>query len=164
MLAALERRKVIRILKFCVIGLLVLTIVLFVLSLYTVINGLVGAISGDTFKLELDKDNPRGDWILTFDGNPRNSGILGEKLAFSIGLLDPNDKYIAKNSTEVSISPGEKKPFSITLTLPYETVQKYNLNETQTADVTFELLFSIRSLGDLVGFQQTMRIGAGEGL
>ena len=160
----MERRKVIRILKFCIIGLVVLTIVLFVLSLFTVINGLVGAISGDTFKLELDKDTPGGDWILRFNGNPRNSGILGEKFSFSIGLLDTNDKYIAMNSTEVSIAPGEKKPFTLTLTVPYETVQKYNLNETQTADVTFELLFGIRSLGDLVGFQQTMRIGAGEGL
>ena len=151
-------------LKFCVIGLVVLTIVLLGLSLYTVINGLIGAISGDTFKLELDKDNPGGDWILRFDGNPRNSGILGEKFSFSIGLLDANDKYIVVNSTAFSIAPGEKKPFTLTLTLPYETVQKYNLNETQTADVTFELLFGIRTLGDLVGFQQTMRIGAGEGL
>ena len=151
-------------LKFCVIGLVVLTIILLVLSLYTVINGLVGAISGDTFELELDKDNPGGDWILTFNGNPRNSGILGEKFSFSIGLLDANDKYIVVNSTAFSIAPGEKKPFTLTLTLPYETVQKYNLNETQTANVTFELLFGIRTLGDLVGFQQTMRIGAGEGL
>ena len=151
-------------LKFCFIGLVVLTIVLLGLSLYTVINGLIGAISGDTFKLELDKDNPGGDWILRFDGNPRNSGILGEKFSFSIGLLDANDKYIVVNSTAFSIAPGEKKPFTLTLTLPYETVQKYNLNETQTANVTFELLFGIRTLGDLVGFQQTMRIGAGEGL
>src|SRR3972149_10483785 len=105
MLAALERRKVTRALKFCIIGLVVLTIVLLVLSLYTVINGLVGAISGDTFKLELDKDNPAGDWILTFNGNPRNSGILGEKLSLSIGLRDTNDKYIVANSTEVSIAP-----------------------------------------------------------
>jgi len=89
---------------------------------------------------------------------------LGEKLSFSIGLRDANDKYIVVNSTAFSIAPGEKKPFTLTLTLPYETVQKYNLNETQTANVTFELLFGIRTLGDLVGFQQTMRIGAGEGL
>src|SRR3990170_9143380 len=121
MLAALERRKIIRVLKFCVIGLLVLTIVLLVLSLYSVINGLVGAISGDTFKLDLDKDNPGGDWILRFNGNPHNSGILGEKLSFSIGLLDPSDHYITMNSTEVSIAPGERKPFALTLTIPYET-------------------------------------------
>ena len=160
----MERRKVIRILRFCVIGLVAITIILLLLSVYTMINGLVGAISGDTFKLDLDKDNPGGDWILRFDGNPHNSGILGEKLSISIGLLDPNDHYITVNSTEVGIAPGEKKPFALTLTIPYETVQKYNLNETQTADVTFELLFGIRSLGDLIGFQQTMRIGAGGGL
>src|SRR3972149_3026103 len=105
MLVALERRKVIRVLRFCVIGLVVLTIVLFILSLYTVINGLIGAISGDTFKLELDKDNPAGDWILRFNGNPGNSGIIGEKLSLSIGLRDTNDKYIVANSTEVSIAP-----------------------------------------------------------
>ena len=160
----MNRTKVIRLLKFCVIGLIVLTVVLFALSFYSLISGLTGAISEGTFSLDLDKDNPAGDWVLKLTANPRNGGIMGEKLSMSIGLLDSSNEYVVVNSTVVSIAPGEQKPFSLTLTVPYETVKEYNLNGTEPADVTFELLFGIRTLGDLVGFQQTMRIGAGEGL
>ncbi len=154
----MDRRKVIRVLKFCVIGLVLLTVILFSLGLYTLFSGLVGAISGGSFKLDLDKDGPGGDWSLKFDANPKNNGILGENLFLSIGIRDSNGSYITVNSTSVDIAPGGQSPFTLTLTIPYETVQKYNLNATQGADVVFELLFGIRTLGGLVGFQQTMRI------
>jgi len=160
----MDRKKVIRILRFCIIGLVLLTVILFALGLYTLFTGLVGAISSDTFGLDLDKDGPSGDWSLKLNANPRNNGILGERLALSIGILDANGHYIVVNSTSVSIAPGEQRAFSLTLTIPYETVQKYNLNATQGADVVFELLFGIRTLGDLIGLQQTMRIAGSASL
>ncbi|HLE74741.1 MAG TPA: hypothetical protein VI864_01675 [Candidatus Bathyarchaeia archaeon] len=154
----MDRRKVIRILKFFIIGLVLLTIVLFGLGVYTLFSGLMGAVSSDTFGLDLDQSAPSGDWVLRLNASPRNNGILEERLFLSIGLLDANGEYIAVNSTSVNIAPGAQSPFSLTLTIPYATVQRYNLNATQGADVVFELLFGIRTLGDLVGFQQTMRI------
>jgi len=160
----MDRRKVIRILRFCVIGLVLLTVILFALGLYTLFSGLLGAVSSDTFGLDLDKDRPSGNWVLRLNANPRNNGILGERLSLGIGILDANGQYIVVNSTSVSIAPGEQRSFSLTLTIPYETVQKYNLDATQGADVVFELLFGIRTLGDLVGFQQTMRIAGSASL
>jgi hypothetical protein len=154
----MDRKKVIRALRFCIIGLVLLTIVLFALGLYTLFTGLFGAISSDTFGLDLDRNTPSGDWVLRLNASPRNNGILEERLFLSVGILDANGEYIAVNSTSVNIAPGAQNPFSLALTIPYATVQRYNLNATQGADVLFELLFGIRTLGNLVGFQQTMRI------
>ncbi len=154
---AMERKKVVKALRFCVIGLVLLTIVLFILSLYTLFSGLVGAISGDTLGLELNKNTPTGDWELTLEANPRNNGVLGLRLFINLGILNSSGEYIVVNSTSVYIAPGGQSPFSLTLTIPYEVVQKY-LEGEQGAPVVFEMMFGIRTLGDLVGFTQIMRI------
>ncbi|MCJ7635479.1 hypothetical protein MUP77_24205, partial [Candidatus Bathyarchaeota archaeon] len=78
-------------------------------------------------------------------------------------ILDPDGRNIAANSTSVALAPGDQKTFSLALTIPYDQVQIYNLNSTQ-AQAVFELNFGIRTLGDLVGFTQTLRINAGETL
>jgi hypothetical protein len=159
----MQHKKVIRTLRFSVIALIVATVILFALSLHTLIYGLIGAISDNALNLELNKDAPEGDWLMMLTGNPKNNGFLSERLSFSIGLRDANNNgYIVTNSTVVTIAPGEQKFFSLTLTIPFETVQRYNLNETQSSNVDFELLFGIYTLGDFVGFQQTMIIPAGE--
>lgn len=158
----MQKKKIIRLLKFTLIALIILTVVLLPLSIYVLISGLSGAISGgDGGGLNLNKDTPNGDWILTYNSNLRNTAFLGEKLSFGIGLIDPTGNYITVNSTAVDIAPGEQKPLLLTLTVPYAQVQKYNLNDTQATGVIFELKFGISTLGNLVGFSQTLQIPAG---
>ena len=154
----MQRKKTIRVLRYCNVGLVLLTIVLLAVSVYTLIFGLSGAISGSGFGLKLDKDGPNGDWILQFNGSPRNPGFIGTRLFIQIGVLDLSGQYIASNSTSVDIPPGQQRQFSVVLTMPYALVQKYGLNQTQGAQATFELIFGIRTLGELVGFTQTLRI------
>lgn len=154
----MQRKAVVKALKFCIIGLVLLTIILFVLGVHTLFTGLMGAISGNTFHLKLNKNDPPNDWSLTFDASPRNNGFLGISLFIRIGILNSTGQYIAVNSTSVYVAPGGQSPFSLVLTIPYEEVQKYNFTEEQGAPVVFEMMFGIRTLGDLVGFTQTMRI------
>jgi hypothetical protein len=155
----MERKKAIKALRFSVIGLVSLTILLFILSIYTLFSGLAGAVSGDTFGLKLNKsvDN----WTLVLNANPRNTGIISMRIFIQLGILDQQGNYIAKNSRSMNIEPGEQSPFSLNLTIPYEDVQKYHLEDEQNADAVFEMLFGIYTLGNLVGFSQTMRIAAG---
>ncbi len=157
------RKKVIRALKICIIGLALLTVVLFALSLQTLFAGLLGAVSQGALTLEANSDEATGDFSLKLNANPQNNGILGERLFLSIGLLDAEGKYVAVNSTSVGIAPGELKPFSLILTVPHETAQKYNINTTKSQDtpIVFELLFGVSTLGDLVGLHQTMHIAGG---
>lgn len=155
---AMDKKKAIKALRRCIIGLVLLTVVLFTIGLYSLIRGLGDAVSGDAFRLELNKDNPSGDWTLTFNANPRNSGFLGVRIFIDIGIRNSSGAYITRNSTSVYVPAGGQNSFSLVLTIPYQDVQRYNLNETQGADVTFEMIFGIRTLADLVGFTQTMRI------
>jgi hypothetical protein len=157
----MQRKKIIRALRYAIIAVIIFTVILFPLSVYLLINGLSSAISdngNDGAGLKLNKDNPNGDWTLTFNSNPKNTSPISEKVTYSIGLIDPNGKYITVNSTAVDIAPGEHKPLSITLTIPYTEVQKYNLNSTQDAPVIFELKFGISTLWNIVSFAQTMKI------
>ncbi len=154
----MNRKKAIRALKFSIIGLILLTVVLFALSMYTLFIGLIGAVSGDTFGLELDKNGLAGDWILTFNADPRNNGVLDMSLFIQLGITNSSGEYIAVNSTSVYMAPGGQSPVSLILTIPYEEVQKHNLDGEQGADVVFEMMFGIRTLAGLVGFTQTMRI------
>ncbi len=158
----MNRKKVTRALKFCIIGLIVVTIVLFALGTHTLIVGLMSAISSEGGTgLKLINNDPSGDWLFILDSKPVNKAFLGEKLFMSIGVLDRDGKYLAVNSTSVPIAPGEQKPFQLTLTIPAQTVIQYNLNTTQIDDVRLELLFGISTLGDLLSFRQTMRISGG---
>jgi hypothetical protein len=156
--SAINRKKIIRVLKFSIIGLVLTTVILFALSMQTILSGILGAISEDSFRLELNNEDPTADWVITFKANQVNNGLLSEKLSLGIGIVNPDGEYVAVNSTVVDIEPGQLKLFEFTLTIPSETVQLYNLTETQSQDVKMELFFGIHTLGDLVGFEQTMRI------
>jgi hypothetical protein len=154
----MERKKAIKILRYCILGLVLLTIALFIISLYSLIIGLSSAISGgSTFGLNLNKDNPNGDWTLTLNANPRNNGVLNERVFLQLGILNSDGEYIASNSTSVYIEPRGQKSFSLVLTIPHDVVQEY-LESGQEVNVTFEMKFGISTLWDLVGFTQVMRI------
>jgi hypothetical protein len=125
--------------------------------MYNLIIGLSSAISGGGIGgLNLNKDNPNGDWTFTLIANPRNNGILVERVFIQLGILNSDGQYIASNSTSVYIEPGGQKPFTVILTIPSEVVQEY-LSSGQEANVTFEMKFSINTLWDLVGLNQVMR-------
>ena len=147
-------------LKFGIIGVILLTVTLFALSVHTLFTGLTGAVSEGTFGLNLDKNGPNGDWVLRFNGNPKNPGLMGTSVFIQIGILDLTGQPIAMNSTLVTLSPGEQRSFTLVLTIPYTDVQHYNLTGTQ-AQAVFEMNFGIRTLFNLVGFTQTMRIAGG---
>ncbi|HJX23957.1 MAG TPA: hypothetical protein VJ574_06095 [Candidatus Bathyarchaeia archaeon] len=152
----MKRANAIRVLRFSIIGLILLTLVFFAASTYTLINGLSGAISGNSFHLQLDKGNSTDDWKITITANPRNTAFLPTRLFVNLGILNSSGAYIAHNSTSVDIAPGGQTPFTMILTIPYAVVQKYGLE--QVANVTFEMIFGMRTLWDLVGFTQVLRI------
>jgi len=145
-------------LRYSIIGLVVLTIVLFALSLSTLITALSSAVSGGAFSLNLNTYNSTRDWTLTLDANPKNNAFLDVRLYMEIAVTTLDGKYIVRNSTSVHIPAGGRAPFSLVLTIPLEEVRRYNITLGQGAPVWFEMKFGIRTLGDLVGFEQTMRI------
>ncbi len=147
--------KRIKALRLGIIGFEVLTIALCVLSVYTLFNALSTAISGGTLNLNLDVDESTGEWRFVLNGNPRNGGFLGITLFFEVAVLDLSGQDIARNSTSVYIPAGGANQFSLSLTIPPELVPGGSLEE---AEGYFELRFAVRTLGDLVGFTNILKI------
>jgi len=146
----------IKALRLGIIGFEVLTIALCLLSVYTLFNALSTAISGGTMNLNLTRDESTGEWRFILNGSPRNTGFLGITLFFEVAVLDLDGLDIARNSTSVFIPAGGTNEFSLSLTIPPDVVPGGNLEE---AEGYFELRFAVRTLADLVGFTNTLRIG-----
>lgn len=87
------------------------------MSAYTILTFLAGAISSDSFGLDLNKNEVTGDWTFTLNANPRNNGFLDMSLSFELTMLDIDEKVIATNSTSVYIRAGSNQPFSLGLTI-----------------------------------------------
>ena len=106
----------------------------------------------------MSKNESTGDWLLSFSANPRNNGFLDVSLFLEITVLDPNDRIVATDSKYVYIKAGGSQSFSITLTIPAEFFPGGDL---QNAKGYFQMKMSIRTLGDLIGLTQIMKIGSG---
>jgi len=138
--------------------LILLAIIILGVSLYNLFTFLSSAISSETFGLNLSKNESTGDWLLSFSANPRNNGFLDVSLFLEITVLDPNDRIVATDSKYVYIKAGGSQSFSITLTIPAEFFPGGDL---QNAKGYFQMKMSIRTLGDLIGLTQIMKIGSG---
>jgi len=149
--------KKVRALRLSIRVLLVFTIVILVVSLYTLFS-FISSISSETFNLSLTKNEATGDLMFKFNANPRNNGLLGISLLFELTILDPDYRIIATNSTYVYIEADGSQSFSITLTVPAEFVPG---GELQNAKGYFQMKMNVRTLGDLVGFTQIIKIGSG---
>ncbi len=137
--------------------LIVFTILILVISLYSILS-LIFSITSGTSNMNLDKNESTGDYMLSFSLNPRNNAFLDVSLFLEIKILDLNKQVIATESKYVIIKPGGTQSLSLNLTIPSEFVPEGDLEKAQGY---FQLTMSIKTLGDLIGLTQVMRIGSG---
>ena len=135
------------------------TLILMVLSLQTVIGSLTGSLSENSFKMTSEILGT-GDMKLRLEADPVNRGFLGIDLSMEIAVRDIENAIIVRNSTTVLIDPGSHHPFNLDLLVPGSELDR--LNQTG-AEGLFELTLGIRTLGDLVGFTNIIRINGGIG-
>jgi len=119
---------------------------------------LSGALSEGTLNADMEFDEASGTFYLTMTGNPRNNGLLGVNINFQVAILTLEGEYVAQNSTKVYIAPGGQDAFSVSLTVPAEVLIEHNMLEGQGF---MEIKFGVSTLGDLVSFTNTMRVGGG---
>ncbi len=130
------------------------------LSLHTLVTVSLAAISPETFNFTLNVDESTGDLFVILDGNLTNNASLDVTLFFEFAVLNSDGQNIAKNSTSLNINAGDTAPFSIKLLIPTEMAWGINLEKNIG---TLEITFTVRTLGDLVGFTNKMVItGGGE--
>jgi len=129
------------------------------LSLHTVLNILTSTISGETFNFELNADEVTETLIFTLNANPRNTGYFDVKLFMELALLNVDEQYIVRNSTSVNIKAGSTTPFSLNLFIPVEATQGMSLEQNVG---TLEVTFTVKTLGDLVGLTNILKIREGD--
>lgn len=147
-----------RALKLSIKVLEVVTIIVCVAGLYNLIAFISGIASWGSFGPQLTKDESTGDWTLTFAGSPRNNGFLGVSLSLELTISDLDQKVIATNSTTVQIGPGGSQAISLVMKIPAELVPGGDL---AAAKGYFEMKMGVRTLGDLMGLSQVMKVGGG---
>jgi len=134
--------------------------VLFALSFHTLYSVMSSAMSGDAFTFAATMDEATGELAIRLEGGLRNDGFLGADLTVEAAVLDVSGEYIDENSTTTRLEAGSQRSLILTLTVPPAETQQGGLEK----GFLFEIAFRLRTLEDLVGFSNTIRIrGGGEG-
>ena len=147
--------------RFSIIILQVATLIMALLCLHTLLTVLSTAISGETFNLEMNMDESTGDFLFNINGNLINKGYLDVKLSFELAILNADGERIETNSTSMNIKAGSTNPFSLNLRIPVEMVQDIYLDGNAGF---LEVTFTVRMLGELVGFTNILKVGGGNGI
>lgn len=128
-------------------------------SLFTIFSVASSAASGEAMAMEMTIDRTTGVGVLTLEASPMNNGFLDANIAIDVDMVDEGGGYIARDSTSVSLGAGEQEPLSLSLTIPADVIL-----EAMEEDVEgyFEVTLDIRTLYDMVGVTNIMRIRGGE--
>lgn len=132
-------------------------LIVFFLSFHTLYSVLSSTVAGESFEVELVIDHSTGAGILTLNAHPRNEGFLGADLSISLAVVVADSGEITRDSTSGHIGAGGERSFILGLTLPSEKVQAFQ----KDSDVQIEVAIEIRTLEDLVGISNTMRLRGG---
>ena len=129
------------------------------LSIYTIYGIASSTASGEAMGVEMTYDEATGAGVFRLRALPMNKGFLGADLSIGIGALDEGGNYIARNSTTVRLEAGHWEQVSLSLNIPADLLRDVMQGESEEC---FEVVLDIRTLFDLVGVSNTMRIQGGE--
>lgn len=150
--------KLLRAFGFGVITFQLLTILALGLTVLTFFSILSNAFVGDTFRMSLGVDEATGDWRVTMNASPKNSGLLGVTMGFEMGILTPEGVYLARNSTSVRIDPGASRSLTLVLSVPADVALENGLQQNRG---TLDIVLSVRTLWDLVEVKNAWRVEGG---
>jgi len=137
---------------------IILTIAIFVVSFYNLFAFLGSIVTGETFGLNLIEDESSGDLLLSLDATPQNNGFLDIGLSIELTVFDRNDHVIVQDSSSFNINAGSSHPLSLGLRIPASVVGEGGL---QGDEGYMQMKLTVRTLADLVGFTNVMKVGGG---
>jgi len=137
---------------------IILTIAIFVVSFYNLFAFLGSIVTGETFGLNLIEDESSGDLLLSLDATPQNNGFLDIGLSIELTVFDRNDHVIVQDSSSFNINAGSSHLLSLGLRIPASVVGEGGL---QGDEGYMQMKLTVRTLADLVGFTNVMKVGGG---
>jgi len=149
-------RRAARALRFTILGLELALVLLSILSAYTLYQAFSASIQSGAegiFGMEQGVDPETGDVLLTFKGQPRNTGFLPVTFGARARALTLANETVAEGEDSTVVPAGGSGAFTITLRLPRELVEQ--------GRGAMEIEIHIRTLMDLTGFSIKLRIQSG---
>jgi len=134
------------------------SIVGFGLSLHTMAGVVIGTISGRELGLEMNVEELGGPGFMELSLEPYNPGFLEVTATFEIKLLDDLGVPLDTDYETLILKPKETQPMSLRLEVSASDVMRI----VEGMETTLEVTVRLRTLYDLVGIANTIKLEVGE--
>ena len=151
--------KAVNVIKVALVVVQLVSVAAFGLSLYTITSVLNTSLSDSGMATEMTFDEVTGSGLLEISLTPVNGGLLAVDLSVELSTVDSDGDYIARDSFDVHLEPGDISPQTLSLVIPSSEVQRM-MEEGRGSDL--EIVLDLRTLYDLVGISNTLTIEGGE--
>jgi hypothetical protein len=134
------------------------SIVGFGLSLHTMAGVVIGTISGRELGLEMNVEELGGPGSMELSLEPYNPGFLEVTATLEIKLLDDLGVPLDTDYETLTLKPKETQPMSLRLEISASDVMRI----VEGMETTLEVTVRLRTLYDLVGIANTIKLEVGE--
>lgn len=150
--------KAVNVIRVALVVFQLVSVAAFGFSLFTITSVLNASLSGSDMSAEMTFDEATGSGLLKISLVPENGGLLAVDLSVELGVVGSDGDYIARDSFDVHLEPGDISPRTLSLVIPASDVQRM-MEEGRGGDL--EIVLDLRTLYDLVGISNTLTIEGG---
>ncbi|NQT08282.1 hypothetical protein HQ586_04325 [Candidatus Bathyarchaeota archaeon] len=134
------------------------SVVGFGLSLHTMAGVVMGTISGGEMGIEMNVDELGGPGSMELNLSPQNPGFLEATATFEIMILDDLGTPLGTDYETVILKPGDSQPVNLRLEISASDIMRI----VEGMETSFEVTISLRTLYDLVGITNTIKLEVSE--
>ena len=135
------------------------SVLAFGLAVHAMVDVSMNMAQSEALVIEMEMDEASGQAVVRTAANPRNGGLLGLDIEISLGVTDDEDNFLASDSTQLHLEPGEEKALTLALQLPVWEIQERMF---RGEEVFLDLELKFRTLYDLVSVKNVMKLPLGE--
>jgi hypothetical protein len=135
------------------------SVLAFGLAVHAMVDVSMNMAQSEALVIEMEMDEASGQAVVRTAANPRNGGLLGLDIEISLGITDDEDNFLASDSTQLHLEPGEEKALALAIQLPVWEIQERMF---RGEEVFLDLELKFRTLYDLVSVKNVMKLPLGE--
>lgn len=134
------------------------SVVGFGLSLHTMAGVVMGTISGGEMGLEMNVEELGGPGSMELNLSPQNPGFLEATATFEIRILDDLGTPLDTDYEAVTLQPGDSQLVNLRLEISASDIMRI----VEGMETSVEVTIGLRTLYDLVGITNTIKLEVGE--
>jgi len=134
------------------------SVVGFGLSLHTMAGVVMGTISGGEMGLEMNVEELGGPGSMELNLSPQNPGFLEATATFEIRILDDLGTPLDTDYEAVTLQPGDSQLVNLRLEISASDITRI----VEGMETSVEVTIGLRTLYDLVGITNTIKLEVGE--